>query len=74
MSSGFLTTEHVYTICRREFLHFKGSCASIYVLFFFNWPKISHRFHFFILEHQQIKSDGRTMRTTVRTVRAYEYG
>ena len=41
--------------------------------FFFNWLKISHRFHFFVLEHQQIKSDGRTARTTVHTVRAYEY-
>ena len=41
--------------------------------FFFNWLKISRRFHFFVLEHQQMKSDGRTVRTTVRTVRAYEY-
>ena len=35
--------------------------------FFFNWLKISHRFHFFVLDHQQMKSDGCTMRTTVRT-------
>ena len=50
-----------------EFIHFRGSCASIYVLFFFNWLRISRRFHFFSLEHLQMKSDGRTVRTTVRT-------
>ena len=59
---------------RSEFLHFRGLNASIFVIFFFKWVRISHRFHFFTLEHQQMKSDGRTMRTTVRTVRAYEYG
>ena len=58
---------------RSEFLHFRGSCASISVLFFFNWLKISQRFHFFVLEPPYMQSKGRTMRTTVRTVRAYEY-
>ena len=43
------------------------------LFFFFNWPKISRRFHFFVLELQYMQSEGRTMRTTVRTVRAYEY-
>ena len=28
-----LTTEHVYIIRRSEFLHFRGSCASIFVIF-----------------------------------------
>ena len=41
--------------------------------FFFNWLRISHRFHFFVLEHQQMKSGGRTVHTTVHTVPAYEY-
>ena len=36
------------------------------MLFFFNWLKISHRFHFCVLEHLSMKSDGRTVRTTVR--------
>ena len=43
------------------------------MLFFKNWLRISHRFHLFVLEHQQMKYDGRTVRTTVHTVRAYEY-
>ena len=64
-----LTTEYVYKSCRREFLHFTASRASIFLIFFFNWPKISHRFHFFILEHSIMQSKGRTARTTVsRTV------
>ena len=37
-------------------------------------PKISRRFHFFVLELPYMQPKGRTMRTTVRTVRAYEYG
>ena len=32
--TGVLTTKHGYIICQSEFLHFKGSCASIYVLSF----------------------------------------
>ena len=33
--------------------------------FFFNTPKISRGFHFFALECPEIKSKGRTARTTV---------
>ena len=51
----------------KPFLHSRAICASISVLFFFNWLKISRRFHFFVLEHPHMKSDGRTVRTTVRT-------
>ena len=72
MSSGFLTTEHVYIICEANFF-ILGVPVHQFECFFFNWLKISHRFHFFVLEHQQMKSDGRTVRTTVHTVRAYEY-
>ena len=41
--------------------------------FFFSLPKMSRIFHFFVLEPPYMQSKGRTMRTTVRTVRAYEY-
>ena len=37
---------------------------------FFILPKISRRF---VLEPPYMQSKGRTMRTRVRTVRAYEY-
>ena len=40
---------------------------------FFILPKISRRFHFFVLEPPYMQPKGRTMRTTVNTVRAYEY-
>ena len=33
------TTEHVYIICQSEFLHFRGSCAPIFVIFFLNGLK-----------------------------------
>ena len=33
----------------RSILDLMGLNASIFELFFFNWPKISHRFHFFSL-------------------------
>ena len=33
--------------------------------FYFNWLKILRRFHFFVLEHSQMKSDGRTVCTMV---------
>ena len=65
--------KHVYAICRSEFLHFMGLNASIFMLFFFILPKISRRFHFFVLEPPYMQSKGRTMRTMVRTVHAYEY-
>ena len=63
----------IYAICRSEFLHFRGLNASIFMLFFFILPKISRRFHFFVLEPPYMQSKGHTMRTTVRTVHAYEY-
>ena len=44
------------------------SCSFSFIL-----PKISRRFHFFALEPPYMQSKGRTMRTTVRTVRAYKY-
>ena len=37
------------------------------MLFFFDWLKISHRFHFFVLEHPEMKRKGRTARTTSST-------
>ena len=45
-----LTTEHVYIIRRSEFLHFRGSCASIFVIFSLKWLKISCRIQILILE------------------------
>ena len=47
-----------------QFLNFRGYNASIFVIFFFNRPKILRGFHFFFaLEHPKIKSKGRTART-----------
>ena len=71
-SSRCLWVEHVYLICEANFF-ILGVPVHQFECFFFNWLKISHRFHFFVLEHQQMKPDGRTVRTTVHTVRAYEY-
>ena len=71
MSSGFLTTEHVYIICKANFfvlgvpVHRFECCCFL--------TGISHRFYFFVLEHQQMKSNGGTVRTTAHTLRAYEY-
>ena len=70
---GILDDGTCIIICQREFLHFRGLNASIFMLFFFILPKISRRFHFFVLEPPYMQSKGRTMRTTVHTVRAYEY-
>ena len=44
-----------------------GVLVHQFTCFFFNWLKMSRRFHFFVLEHSQMKSDRRTTRTTVRT-------
>ena len=37
------------------------------MLLFFDWLKISHRFHFFVLEHPEMKRKGRTARMTAST-------
>ena len=66
-SSGFLTTKHVYTICRSDFHDFRGSRALIFAIFFFNRPRILRGFHFFALERPIKKSDGRTACTTAST-------
>ena len=48
--AGFLTTEHmtehVYMISRREFINFRGSCASIFMLFFLTDLKLYAEFIF----------------------------
>ena len=31
--------KHVYEICLSEFLHFRGCCASIFVIFFYSGLK-----------------------------------
>ena len=54
-------------------VNFRGLNASILVLFFFSLHKIARRFHFFLLQPPYMQSKGRTMRTMVRTVHAYEY-
>ena len=52
-----------------EKINFRGLNASIFVIFFFNTPKISRGVHFFALEHPKMKCKGRTARTTAsRTV------
>ena len=50
-----------------DFSHFKASNAPIFEIFFFKSLKISRRFHFFALEHSQMKLKGRTVRTTAST-------
>ena len=50
-----------------EKINFRGLNASIFVIFFFNTPKISSGIHFFAQEHPKMKSKQRTVRTTVRT-------
>ena len=42
-----------------------------FLCFFFNWPKISRRFHFFVLEVPYMQSQH--LRTAVRMLLAYEY-
>ena len=41
--------------------------------FHIDFNYLSIRYQLLILEHQQMKYKGRTVRTTVHTVRAYEY-
>ena len=71
--AGFLDDETCIHNLPSEFLHFRVPVHQFPCFFFFNWPKISRRFHFFALELPYMQSKGRTMRTTVRTVRAYKY-
>ena len=52
-----------------EIISFRGLNASIFVLFFFNRPRISRGFHLSALECPKIKSKGHKARTTAsRTV------
>ena len=52
-----------------ENINFSGLNASIFVIFFFNRPRILRGFHFFALEHPKMKFKGRTACTTAsRTV------
>ena len=53
----------------RETFNVRGLNASIFVLFFFKWPKISKEIRFSAPEGPIMKSKGRTARTTAsRTV------
>ena len=46
---------------------FRGLNASIFLIFFFNMPRILRVVHFFASEHPKITSTGRTARTTAST-------
>ena len=50
---------------QKKKINVRGLNASIFVILFFNMPKISRAFYFFALEHPKIKCKGRTARTTV---------
>ena len=53
-----------------EKINLRSLNASIFVIFFFNTPKISRGVHFLTPEDSEIKCKGRTARTTAsRTVR-----
>ena len=51
-----------------EKINFRGLNASIFVIFFFNTPKISRGVHFFALERPEMKCKCRTARTARTTV------
>ena len=50
-----------------ENINFKGLNASMFVIFFFNRPRILRGVHFFASECSKIKSKQRTVCTSVRT-------
>ena len=64
--AGILDDETCIHNLLKQICPFKGFLCINLNAFFFNWLKISCRFHFFVLEHSQMMSDGRTVRTTVR--------
>ena len=51
-----------------EIISFRGLNASIFVIFFFNTPKILRRVHLFALECPKMKCKQHTVRTPMRTL------